>query len=431
MELQHSQYNYFVDRDNIVIGYNARTGVFALIASDIADVLRGKGRIENIRDVEELIKKGFLHYGDEFDYIIARFNQQRNMLHLLHLTLVPTLTCNLACDYCFQKEYRSARVMSSTTQEAALRYAESLIEEGRKEVLCNWFGGEPLICKNIVLNMSGHLRRIVDKAGGQLQMSIITNGVMLDGKTVIALAKAGITSAQVTFDALRNQGNHRRGVIDSSNEPSLILKNVIAAREHIEVQIRINVSRDNIDDVPQIIKVLEAHGLEDTFILARVHDYACSHGRSMTCLDYASLEREMLLTCQEGILSMTRKLKPKGHFCSATAGHMFVIDPDGYISRCWHSAGSPSEAMGSVYNVKEPLCKTPIAKRWQNYTPFDHHKCSMCKVLPLCMGGCSHPRLFMNTFNTSCESIKHQIQFCVEQVAARIEINSKQRELVS
>lgn len=430
--LQRSKYNYFIDRDDMLIGYNARTGVFALIASDVANVLRGNGQIGNVRDIEELVKMGFLHYCDEYDLIIKRFNSQRELSHVLHLTLVPTLSCNFACNYCFQEEYRNTRVMSSTTQAALLRYITSLIiADGRTEVLCNWFGGEPLICKNIVFDMSEQLRKIVDKAGGQLQMSIITNGILLDGKTAIALAEAGITSAQITFDALKYEGNHRRGVLNSSNDPSIILKNAIAAREHIDLQVRINVFHDNINDVPQIIKVLEANNFGDTLTLARVYDHACSHGCSMTCPDYAILEREMLATCQEGILSVTRKLKPKGHFCSATAGHMFVIDPDGYISRCWHSAGSPSEAMGSVHHIEDRLHETPIAKRWQNHTPFDYQECAMCKVLPLCMGGCAHPRVILNTSKPSCESIKYQIQFYIEQVAARIEINSKQCKLVS
>lgn len=492
-ELRRSRYSYFVDRGGEVIGYNARTGTFALLASDVAAGLRSDGPIPELDDAEELVRMGFLHYGDELEQVMLRYNQQRNLRHILHLTLVPTLGCNLSCDYCFQNEYRNARVMSPETQEATLRYVTARIVDGRTEVLCSWFGGEPLLSKDIVLDMSQKLRGIVDAEGGHLTMSIITNGTGLDSDTAKALSEVGITNAQVSFDALKYDGWSKRGVLDSTGGPSLILRNILEAREHIQIAVRVNVSRENANELPQIIETLETYGVGEAINLARVHDFegetefltdrdgrrrpatvestsiplashpgssacggcsgcglngpvsspglkslpveqpqqATGHGLSLTRPVYARLEREVFLTRPEGLQAMMRKLKPKSHFCSATAGHMFVIDPAGYVSRCWHSAGSPSEAMGKVHDTEGALEETPVAERWRNYAPFLYPTCSGCKVLPLCMGGCSHARLFMDASNPPCESIKQQIQFCVEQVGTRIDISSEQRALVS
>lgn len=456
-ETQRSQYNYFVDRNEGVVCYNARTGIFALLADDVAAMLRGKHAITAIRDLEELIAMGFVHHGDEVEQIRLRFNQQRDLSHLLHLTLLPTLACNLTCDYCFQNEYRNHRVMSPMIQGAVLQWIKARLTEGHTEVLCSWFGGEPLLCQEIVLEMSRSLRSIVDAANGKLRMSIITNGTMLNSTTAKALAKVDITDAQVTFDALRDDGCQKRAVLDLAGGPSKILKNVLSACEHIEVSVRINVSRDNMDDVPQIIETLQTYGFGDAITFARTHSfksekefitdykrrhkrlfghrkshntdisgYECFLGRS----EYARLERNIFLTRPEGLQEMMRMLQPKAHFCSATAGYMFVIDPNGYISRCWHSAGLSSEAMGNVNDEDSALEETSVVQLWQNYAPFKYSVCTICKVLPLCMGGCAHPRVFMNASNPPCESIKQNIQYCVEQVAMHIEIRLDQCEIV-
>lgn len=125
------------------------------------------------------------------------------------------------------------------------------------------------------------------------------------------------------------------------------------------------------------------------------------------------------------------KLQPKAHPCSATSGQMFVIDPKGYISRCWHSAGSPSEAMGNVHEVSSSIETSDVAKRWKIFLPFTYNACKTCKVLPLCMGGCSHPRVFMEATKPPCESIKKQIQFCVDAVGKMLEVTPEQKAIVS
>jgi len=43
-------------------------------------------------------------------------------------------------------------------------------------------------------------------------------------------------------------------------------------------------------------------------------------------------------------------------------------------------------------------------------------------VLPLCMGGCSYPRVIMDATNPECTSIRQQINFCVEEVARRVRL---------
>lgn len=438
--LERSRYNHFVERPDGILAYNARTGTFARVAAEVAGMLRASGPIAESQDTLALLEMGFLHRGDEYDQIVSAYLGGKLTSGALSLTLVPTLACNRSCDYCFQTEYRNERVMSVETQAATVRYAAARVTEGWRAVSCTFYGGEPLLARSIVLDLSHRLRAAVEEAGGQLlPMQIVTNGTLLDEDTARALADAGVKRAQVSFDALFDDGRDHRGVIDASRSPSTILRNLIAAAPYLKLSIRINVSASNRANVPEMLDILRDHGLDHLAYLARVSDYEGEAGAvtdsegqrrrlpivkpssdTLSRPDFAHFEQAALLKRPDALAEIVRRLTPKRQFCSATAGSLFAIDPDGNVSRCWLSAGSRSEAMGSVHEVTSDFSDTEIARAWNRMSPFVYPQCSSCKALPLCMGGCSHPRLMMGSRIPPCEAIKQQIHQLVEHLGQRL-----------
>ena len=450
--LQRSRYNYFVKRQEGIIGYNARTGVFSLLSPHIAELLQGNEPITEVRNEQKFVSMGFLHYGDEVDQVISKFENAKRKKNILNFTILPTLACNFSCDYCFQGDHQHGEFMSPETQVATMRYIQSLIEEERRLFDCTWFGGEPLLAKKTVINLSRQLNHLAETiVGHHPEMNIITNGILLNANTARELSEVGISSAQISFDSLVFKGSKKRGVMDANGEPSIILRNIIAAGEHLTVTVRINVSAENLHEVPQMIEFLSQHGISNVYA-ERIHAHESEFGltnnsdcTSGTCggcgsqetleaqfssslsrSDYASFEKEHffnnLLNCPEAFKELVKKLVPKKHFCGATLGNMHVIDPAGYVSRCWHSAGIASEAMGNIHEMNNPIDSSDIAQRWREFSPFAYPACKSCNVLPLCMGGCSHPRVFMDATEPPCTSIKQQIQFCVDQVGVAIKV---------
>ena len=458
--LQRSRYNYFVKRQDEVIGYNARTGVFALLSPHITELLQGNEPIAEVRNEQEFVSMGFLHYGDEVEQIISKFENAKQTKNVLDFTILPTLACNFSCDYCFQGDHQHGQFMTPETQAATIRYIKSLIVEENRVFDCTWFGGEPLLAKETVLNLSRQLNYLADATVGHSpEMKIITNGILLNSNTARELSEVGINLAQVSFDSLVFKSSKKRGVMDANGEPSIILRNVIAAGEYLTVRVRINVSAENLHEVPKMIEFLSDHGIsnvyaervfahEDEFGLTNNSD--CTSGSCGGCgsqetleaefssslnrSDYADFEKkhflDRLLDRPEALKGLVKKLVPKTHVCGATLGNMHVIDPAGYVSRCWHSAGSQSEAMGNIHEMNHSIDSSDIAQRWQEFSPFAYPACKNCNVLPLCMGGCSHPRVFMDATEPPCDSIKQQIQFCVDQVGAVIQVPTEKQELV-
>jgi uncharacterized protein len=199
------------------------------------------------------------------------------------------------------------------------------------------------------------------------------------------------------------------------------------------LSIRINTS--SLEEAAKINEELGRHGLHGYF--ARVEDNVseCSSlgskvvGNLMPRKSYARAVAE--LTEAQGLKQYVEhaqnSLRPKSHACGATLGNMFVIDFRGDISRCWISAGLPEERIGNVCDIHAGDLKednlftdSEVDRQWREYTPFNFDDCRDCRVLPLCMGGCSHARVLHGAVKPPCESIKYNINKYVADIGARL-----------
>lgn len=459
-EFLQSHYNFFVKRKDGVMVFNARKGSFTLVSEEIANLLQGNGPIGCLDEPDSLnplLEVGVLHLGGEYDDIVALFQGAGANTKTLSVAIVPTMSCNLRCGYCYQAEYRHDRRMTKETQEHTLSYIRTKLRQGWKEVDCTWYGGEPLLEKNIVLDMSDRLQQLVKEEGAILSpMSMVTNGTLLDEDTAKNLAKVGVKSIQISLDSLFDDGLLLRGALNPDGNLSKIINNIILARLYMKIQIRINVSASRQHEVDSIMALLREHDLCHLVSLERVTDLEAESGAAvdkagsrfqikslppenlifpaprkepdtLTRKSFAKLEQDLIVSNKDHINKIARKLTPKSQFCGATLGNLFVIDADGDISRCWHSAGSQSESIGNV-RWEDGVVNQFNNDKWNNISPFLYSSCSSCTVLPLCMGGCSHPRVFMGAKSSPCESIKYQIQACVDVIGSHLQVLPSNQE---
>jgi len=450
-KLQRSVYNFVARRtrpDGKIIGYNARTGTFAALSEATADLLLGGAPVPDSAEMEVLVEMGFLHRGDEESRIAARWSGQAVNSTALGLTIVPTMECNRRCPYCYQAPARPAGHMSEAVQAAVLRFLQKCFASGISAFQCTWYGGEPLLARETVLDMTWKIDEMAAaRLGHPPTMKLITNGTLLDQQTAERLARAGITMAQISFDSYTDDGWFRRGVVSSDGSMGLILRNIVAARTKLKISIRINCSEDNLADVDRIVSMLRAHDLGENFYVARIRGCGCAsmaesagsspglqilpptsrplngHGTTgLSAATFARYEQASSIQNQKLVNLINERLVPRSHFCGATTLKFFVIDPDGRISRCWESSGRPEEAIGTVYDDPESLSANEGSTRWSSFDPTRDPTCSRCKVLPLCMGGCPHDRVWGVQTQPECESVRFQIENLVEHVASRLSL---------
>src|SRR5947207_3207823 len=119
----------------------------------------------------------------------------------MHVTLMPTLACNLACTYCFQKDTPAFTRMSDENRDLSLEWILQRIDERALSALhLHYFGGEPLTRKPFLLHTAEVLHSAMRARAGRFEWSITTNGIGLDLPFVRAMRRFGDGSIKVTLD---------------------------------------------------------------------------------------------------------------------------------------------------------------------------------------------------------------------------------------
>src|SRR6266849_9105624 len=174
--MQSSMFNLRVplaDRDEVFL-MNTLTDAQLVVSSDVAALLdrtpdwralEGAGPIDcDTRDALELLtENGFLvpsreHDRQALDTYLTRVKSDTSELNI---TILTTLQCNFACDYCFQGDHGDYnKFADKMTPEMAARVAEWI--EGQmdsvrpKRFVMTFFGGEPLLNLPVMYALAEH-----------------------------------------------------------------------------------------------------------------------------------------------------------------------------------------------------------------------------------------------------------------------------------
>ena len=92
----------------------------------------------------------------------------------MHYTLHLTESCNLRCEYCYQE-----RAVTFMPFEVAKATVDLAISSGQKRIGLVFFGGEPLLCKDLIRQIVSYANQT---APGDVRFfyKITTNGTLLD-----------------------------------------------------------------------------------------------------------------------------------------------------------------------------------------------------------------------------------------------------------
>jgi uncharacterized protein len=105
-------------------------------------------------------------------------------------TLGLTHDCNLACKYCYAGT-KFTRMMPLSTAQKAVDFALDMAPAGRR-VDFSFFGGEPLLCFDLILEIVHYIRARQQDFGTPISLSITTNGTLLSEPVLDFLARENV-----------------------------------------------------------------------------------------------------------------------------------------------------------------------------------------------------------------------------------------------
>jgi uncharacterized protein len=182
-------------------------------------------------------------------------SQAFNPRHL-NLIVLPTEKCNFRCTYCYEN-FEVGR-MKGWVVEAIKKLL--VTRSGDLDSLSlSWFGGEPLLAKNIVLDISSYATELALAHRIHYAANMTTNGFFLDLATAEALLAAGVNFYQVSLDGYAEDHDSTRLAANGTGTFDRIIGNLRAIRDSdlaLTVLLRCHFSPDSLPKLDRLIAFL-------------------------------------------------------------------------------------------------------------------------------------------------------------------------------
>ncbi|MGW4561044.1 radical SAM protein [Streptomyces sp. NPDC004561] len=354
---------------------------------------------------------------DELQGLENRYHASRNNSAHFALTVVTSLGCNFSCPYCFEEKYPS--LLHEDVQEQILGVLNAQLPH-IKSFQVTWFGGEPLLGKRSLLQLSDAFIDRCDAAGVHYGASIVTNGYLLDEETCQELADRRVSNVQVGIDGPPDVHDRMRPLNSGKGSFHTILANLRTAVDHLDIAVRVNIDSGNASKVEELFKVLADEGFSGKLsvypgqivgVQQNVRAPSASYRGCLSNAEFAREERRFLDLAARYGLSAPGLPSPAGAPCTAVRANELVVGSRGELYKCWDSVGDKNEVIGDIRDYANPNGR--LAK-WLAYNPFQNQECRGCIALPVCMGGCAHHAFDDLLYENRCGTFRHTFQ---EQVS--------------
>lgn len=388
-----SKFNNIREISGKKIIYNFRTGGLVELAENSFNLIKkaSQGPIDlNDKEKEknEFLLDAFFvpAWLDELKYLEIIYEKSKKNSSKLNLTILPTLSCNFNCYYCYQNkknENLKIEVLSGILKLVSER-ADTV-----DQINVSWYGGEPLLLSNRIYTLSKELKRITDKHKISYNAGLISNCYLLTPHIADKLFEAGLKRLQVTYDGPREYHDKIRNF---HGKPSfdIITENIKHALNQWEITLRVNVSRDNYHLIPILLKQLVESGLNkvNAIDFSPLNSGRTIDSNLISSSDFEEYRVELLKTAFYLGFNISFPLTPRFKPCSAITHGTFVIEPNGSVKKCWNDVGDYTKNIGFLSSNGLELIQNKEHDDWLNYNPFVNQDCKDCFVLPCCLGGC-------------------------------------------
>ncbi len=440
--MQPSMFNVRVplpDRDEVFL-MNTFTDAQLIVSRDVVNLLDSLGAREPAADrafsaaeqeaLDALSANGFIVSDRTTERVNLErfFHDIRESTDVLRVTILTTLQCNFACDYCFQGDHgdanQHAQKMSMHDAARVIAWVEERLDTLKpKRLAITFFGGEPLLNLPVLFHLAERLHDATRTRGVTQGIRIITNGLLLSREIVDRLNPFGLTGVKVTLDGDRETHDRMRPLRGGQGTFDRIIRNVRDVAGVTRVAIGGNFDADSAESYPALLDFLRAQDFADQLgnvifkpIIrepqparpARIiplrpvgADHRPLGGTCMTAVGSGSAPSSGASLCDschlaDEKMAFLRDETAKRGFstidgvhmgpCELHSRHAYTIGPDGSLYACPGFTGHQSRSIGHI-DGRADAVRQAAAEEFDTVAPWQ--QCGDCSFMPVCGGGCS------------------------------------------
>ena len=432
--MQASMFNVRVPLDQIGQGsdvflMNTFTDAQLIVSRDVSDLLDRVGTDDGPLTTEQrdalatLSEHGFVvnDRQGERRKVEEYFRNIRESREQLRVTVLTTLQCNFACDYCFQGDHgdhnKFAAKMTLETAARVAEWAESRLDAIRPEsFVLTLFGGEPLLNLPVAYYLTERLWQATQERGVRMLVNVITNGLLLTPEVVDRLAPYGLNGVKITLDGDHDTHNRMRPLRGGQGTFDKIIQNIRLVAGKCRVSIGGNFDESSVDSYPALLDFLREQEFADK--LARVSfkpvireprpktpngmiplTVVSTEGKPLngTCMTSAGGGTSICDNCNflDDKMSFLREETRRHGFptpdgvhngpCHVHMEHAHTIGPDGSLYACPGFTGQLATSTGHI-DDRHDAGRAAARERFDRLDPWKD--CGDCAFIPVCAGGC-------------------------------------------
>jgi uncharacterized protein len=322
----------------------------------------------------------------EMHDLVKRANSRSNLFRGI---VVLNLSCNLACPYCYEDEFRADQRMSDATVATLVNWTVHEHMKKGRDVELQFYGGEPLLTLQTIHAVAAPLRDTAHSLGRKFSITMTSNGTLLSRRVVEELLPYNFTKANLTLDGPPQVHDVQRPYLSGNGSFATIVDNIREVCDLIRIDLGGNYYPHNWRDFPALLDLLldagitpERLGFVQFFPVTPKSGSGVDLGSgcSSSCEPWLL---EAVPTLHSEILKRGFKTpKPTMGACMVEFDNDLVINYDGSLFKCAAFMGWPELSIGTLEEGIRDYAVSHNLTLWQN------DECLACAYLPLCFGGC-------------------------------------------
>lgn len=306
--------------------------------------------------------------------------------------------CNWNCKHC----YRESSVNKNTTPFSDLKFILNeylyLIDKWKikkERARINLAGGEPFLDKNFF--------KLIDlfcKHKNKFEWSVFSNGSLIDKKIAKILKEKKINTFQISLEGLEKNNDFTRG----KGTYKKIIKTIkILINQKIKVRVSLTLTKKNVNDIPQLVKILDGLGVSFFNVRRLVPQGAGKqfkeemlNRKEQFCfynlceeininLRKNNRKLKIITGCDSGIFNNQKGINSPTirNFCGITNGSLLVVMPNGDVMPCRRLP----IVVGNIF--EDNLFNIWSTKKFRKIRNINNvsQQCKKCKNYKACFGG--------------------------------------------
>ena len=275
---------------------------------------------------------------------------------VFELIILPTEQCNFRCIYCYE-DFSRGRM-----KPEIISGIKALLEKrcpNLNYLNVSWFGGEPLVAKDIVLDISEYAISLTGKYSHlHYSGSMTTNAYLLNLNTASALANVGVRHYQISFDGPREIHNKSRMRADGKSTFDQIWTNLLAIRDSslpVSILLRLHFTPDTFNLLDPLLEDIKREFLIDSRFSAFFKAIEHLGGLNDASIKvFSEIEKETAMKILESKLfgdnlkSPQNAAVPDNDVCYAARPNSLVIRASGSVGKCTVALSDERNNIGTL-----------------------------------------------------------------------------------